>query len=114
VITLLFIFIVVLLFGAVLGQRFKVLILLPAMSLTLICTITAGVARAQDGWSIALEAVCVTSALQIGYLVGTSIRWFLAADRPAHPPLRWAGSANPADARLPLPRRAADGGHSSG
>jgi hypothetical protein len=69
--------------GAVLGQRFKVFILLPAISLAVICTITAGIAGAQDVWSIAMAAVCVTTALQIGYLIWTSIRCLIAADRPA-------------------------------
>ena len=69
--------------GAVLGQRFKVFVLLPATSLALICTIAAGVARAQDVWSIAIAAAGVTIALQIGYLIGTGIRYLIAADGPA-------------------------------
>jgi multisubunit Na+/H+ antiporter MnhG subunit len=66
--------------GAALGQRFKVFVLLPATSLVLICTIAAGIARAPDVWSIAVAAVCVTIALQIGYLIGTGIRYLFAAD----------------------------------
>jgi hypothetical protein len=81
--TMMALFFISFLVGAVLGQRFRVFILLPAMSLALICTITAGIARAQDVWSIAMAAVCVTTALQIGYLIGTGIRCLIAADRPA-------------------------------
>jgi predicted Na+-dependent transporter len=78
--TLLFISFLV---GAVLGQRFKVFVLVPATSLALICTIAAGIARAQHIWSIAMAAVGVTIALQIGYLIGTGIRYLIAADGPA-------------------------------
>ena len=76
-------FLISFLAGAVLGQRFKVFILLPAISLAVICTITAGIARAQDVWSIAMAAVYITTALQIGYLIGTGIRCLIAANRPA-------------------------------
>jgi hypothetical protein len=69
--------------GAVLGQRFKVFVLLPATSLAFICTIVAGITRAQDVWSIAIAAVGATIALQIGYLIETGIRYLIAADGPA-------------------------------
>jgi len=63
--------------GMVLGQRFKVLILLPASGLAIIAATAAGIARGDHAWSITLLAVAVTVALQIGYLVGTGIQSFL-------------------------------------
>jgi hypothetical protein len=69
--------------GAVLGQRFKVFVLLPATTWAFIGTIVSGIARAQDVWSIAIAAVGATIALQIGYLIETGIRYLIAADGPA-------------------------------
>ena len=40
--------------GIALGQRFKILILVPVMSLALVGTIAAGVARADNVWSIVI------------------------------------------------------------
>jgi hypothetical protein len=56
--------------GIALGQFFKVLILVPTMSIALIATIAVGIARADNVWSIALVSVAVGTALQIGYLIG--------------------------------------------
>ena len=56
--------------GIALGQWFKILILVPVMSLALVGTIAAGIARADNVWSIALVSVAVGTALQIGYLIG--------------------------------------------
>jgi hypothetical protein len=98
-----------LLVGAVLGQRYKVFILLPAMSLALICTITAGIVRAQDAWSIAMVAVCITTAMQIGYLIGTGIRAVLLQPMSQSVLDRIRRSLRKPRRRLaPLTRRAAD------
>jgi hypothetical protein len=67
--------------GLVLGQRFKVLILLPAICTAVVAATGAGVARGDSRWSIVLLAISVAVALQIGYLVGTGIRSLLAAGR---------------------------------
>jgi hypothetical protein len=81
--------------GMALGQRFKVLVLLPAIGLAVIVTTSAGVLRADDGWSIVWMGVAAAVALQLGYLLGTGIRSFLVADRttrvlPASAPTRSA------------------------
>jgi hypothetical protein len=70
-----------LLIGMVLGQRFKVLVLVPAIGLALIVTTVAGIARADSVWLIVVMTVAVTSSLQIGYLAGTGIRHLMAAAR---------------------------------
>ena len=71
--------------GIALGQWFKILILVPVMSLALVGTIAAGIARADNGWSIALMAIAVVTALQIGYLIGIWLRSFIVAARFARP-----------------------------
>jgi uncharacterized protein YneF (UPF0154 family) len=72
--------------GIALGQWFKVLILVPVMSLALVGTIAAGIARADNVWSIGLMAIAVVTALQIGYLIGIWLRSFIVAARFARPP----------------------------
>src|SRR5215472_3258066 len=67
--------------GIALGQWFKVLILVPVMGLALGGTIAAGIARADDVWSIAFVAVAVVTGLQIGYLVGIWLRSFIVGAR---------------------------------
>jgi hypothetical protein len=71
--------------GIALGQWFRVLILVPVMGLALVGTIAAGIARADDVWLIALVAIAVVTALQIGYLVGSWLRSFIVGARLARP-----------------------------
>ena len=59
--------------GLLLGYRFKILILVPVIAVALFGLIGAGLARADDAWSICLMAVAVTIALEIGYLVGSGV-----------------------------------------
>ena len=67
------------LFGAVLGQRFKVLVLMPAMAIVLMFAVGAGVTQAQTVWWIVLMAAAATTCLQFGYFFGIGIRHFLVA-----------------------------------
>jgi hypothetical protein len=71
--------------GIALGQWFKILILVPVMSLALVGTIATGIARADSVWSIALMAIAVVTALQIGYFIGIWLRSFIVAARFARP-----------------------------
>jgi hypothetical protein len=59
--------------GMLLGQRFKVLILLPAIGVAAIIATCAGIASGDHFWSIVLLAVWLAVALQIGYLIGTGL-----------------------------------------
>jgi hypothetical protein len=61
-----------LLLGMVLGQRFKVLVLLPTIMLILL---TAGVTAlvGPDRWSPGPIAVAAVAALQVGYVAGYGI-----------------------------------------
>ena len=65
-----------LLFGAVLGQRYKVLALLPAMALAM----TAAVILAFDStfWQIVGAALVTATTVQVGYVFGLIIRQLMA------------------------------------
>src|SRR5215813_13925456 len=64
---------------------FVVISLVAGMSLALVGTIAPGIARADNVWSIALMAIAVVTALQIGYLIGIWLRSFIVSARFAHP-----------------------------
>jgi hypothetical protein len=68
-----------LLVGAVLGQRFRVLVLIPAMALAV--TAAAGVTYAGTFWQILEAALVATTSLQIGYFAGVGVRYLTAATR---------------------------------
>lgn len=65
-----------LLAGMVLGQRFRVLILLPLFLLTLLIAVAASWAHPQGHWTAVECGVAVIVCLQIGYLGGVGIRHF--------------------------------------
>jgi hypothetical protein len=60
--------------GIALGLRYKVVVLVPAVTLAMVCAMIIGVARADHFWSIVLAMVILGTALQFGYLVGIAIR----------------------------------------
>jgi hypothetical protein len=60
--------------GIGLGLRFKVVILVPAVTFVVIFAITVGIARGDHFWSIIVAMVTVGTAVQLGYLVGIVIR----------------------------------------
>jgi hypothetical protein len=60
--------------GAVLGLRYKVLILVPAVMFAMIFTLIVGVAHADGLWSIVLMMTAVGIAVQIGYVAGIVLR----------------------------------------
>jgi hypothetical protein len=63
------------LIGAMLGLRFKVLVLLPAIVVLLVATISVGIARSDSGWAILLATALGMVSLQLGYLAGTCTRF---------------------------------------
>jgi hypothetical protein len=65
--------------GAVLGQGFKVLVLVPAFAIALVVAIATGVAHADTAWSIVLMVATVAVGMQFGYVFGIGIRHVLAA-----------------------------------
>jgi len=60
--------------GVALGLRFKVLILVPAVTLTMLFAAIVGVARGDMFWSIAIAMILLVTSIQVGYLVGILIR----------------------------------------
>ena len=64
--------------GALLGQRFKVMVLIPAVAAVLTLAVGIGVTHAHTGWSIVLMAAAAATSMQIGYLIGISIHHVLA------------------------------------
>jgi hypothetical protein len=85
-----------LLVGMVLGQRFKVLVLVPAIGLALLVTIVAGIARADALWPIVLMSAAVIASLQLGYLAGTGIRHLIVAARASRLRAGTLGTSLPA------------------
>jgi hypothetical protein len=82
-----------LLAGLVLGQWFRVMVLVPAVALALLVGI--GMAHADGTWWTALMAAAAAAAVQIGYLIGLVIRHIPVirhADRTA-PSLSGSASA---------------------
>ncbi len=75
--------IVSLLAGMALSQRYKVLILLPAIGVAIVVAVAIGVARADQAWSIILSAVSMTASLQVGYLLGIGLRLLVDAETAA-------------------------------
>jgi hypothetical protein len=69
------------LIGAVLGQRFKVLILGPAIVISLAAIIAFAIALHNSLWSTLFVMALITTALQIGYLGGIVTRFVIAAAR---------------------------------
>jgi hypothetical protein len=70
--------------GMVLGQRFKVLVLLPAIAAILVITIAAAIAGAESLWELAATAATTIVSLQVGYLVGIGVHYYLVDARATH------------------------------
>jgi uncharacterized membrane protein len=68
--------------GAVLGMRFRVLILIPVMGFAIIAGI--GAARGEAPSLIVTAMIFVAIALQLGFLVGSATRFILVASRISH------------------------------
>ena len=88
-----------LLIGMVLGQRFRVLTLVPAGLLILLFATAAGAALSETSWQIGLKAVIAIVCIQLGYLFGLGIRHLLLISRARR--LRAASSEGSMPARRP-------------
>jgi hypothetical protein len=83
-----------LLLGAVLGQRFTVLVLVPAMAIVMVLSVGAGWTHPQYAWWIVKMAGAAAICLQCGYFAGIIIRHFLVAvPTKQSPPLAGAENA---------------------
>jgi hypothetical protein len=70
-----------LLTGAVLGMRFRVFVLLPAIAVTVASILAIEVATTHTAGRAAIVAAAAIAALQIGYLCGVGVRYALALAR---------------------------------
>jgi hypothetical protein len=68
--------------GIVLGLRYKILVLVPAVLLAMIFAIIIGIGRADSFWWIVLTTVALVVAVQLGYLAGIAIHAVIASIRP--------------------------------
>ena len=66
------------LFGALLAQRFKVVILVPAIVINSAAILVFGIARNSNLWAVLFCAAVTITALQFGYLGGAVIRFVTA------------------------------------
>jgi hypothetical protein len=76
----------ILLLGIVLGMRFRALVLVPALGLTLTTVIAVGLAGRNAPGAIAAAAAVASCGLQFGYVLGAFIRFGVNADRVAKAP----------------------------
>jgi len=67
--------------GALLGLRFKVLILVPAIVIGAVTTLGIGMAHGASVWVTLLAAILTITALQMGYLGGAVTRFVIAGVR---------------------------------
>jgi ABC-type transporter Mla maintaining outer membrane lipid asymmetry permease subunit MlaE len=68
-----------LLVGAVLAQRFKIMILIPATEIMLVAAVGAGVAQAHAVWWTILTIAAAGASMQLGYVIGLGILHILEA-----------------------------------
>jgi hypothetical protein len=90
---MLIVMLISILVGAVLGMRFKVVILVPGVAFGLFAVTAAGLAHRDSLGTVALVMVLIATGLQLGYLFGTATRFVVAGARPA-PAGRRAGFAD--------------------
>ena len=67
--------------GAALGMRFKVLILTPAIGLTIMAILARGMIHGDSASTVAITAFLAAGCLQIGYLGGAATRHTLTLRR---------------------------------
>jgi hypothetical protein len=67
--------------GAALGLRFRIFVLLPVILLGLFVCTAIGLAQGTAIWSITLTSVIGATCLQLGYLGGALLKFFIFAGR---------------------------------
>jgi hypothetical protein len=60
--------------GIALGLRYKVFVLVPAVSLTIVFAVIGGIAHGDRLWSILFAMTILGIAVQFGYVAGIMIR----------------------------------------
>ena len=72
------------LLGALLGNKFRVLILIPALGAILLTVVAIGIAQADAVWAILITLAAAVSSLQIGYLGGAIMQYAFALPTTDH------------------------------
>ena len=75
----------VFLIGAVLGMRFRVFVLIPAIGITLTAILAVCIVRGDSIAAFAFTAVLAASCLQVGYLGGVATHYGTALARIGRP-----------------------------
>jgi hypothetical protein len=82
--------------GAVLGLRYKVMVLVPAVMFSMLFAVIVGVARGDGFGTVVLMTVALPAAVQVGYLAGVamravaeSVRAFLIRERTIPSSVLW-------------------------
>jgi hypothetical protein len=70
--------------GAVLGLRFKVLVLAPVICIALVIVAVDGVARGDELWRLAVSMIGIGTAVQVGYVLGIVIQLLMDSARSSH------------------------------
>ena len=65
--------------GALLAQRFRIIVLVPATLTVLVIAIGAGVAQANSVWWIVAMIAAASVSMQVGYFIGMLFQHFLGA-----------------------------------
>jgi hypothetical protein len=84
------------LFGALLGLRFRALIVAPVIFVAVAIIAVGGMARGDEAKALALAVIVVAASLQVGYVAGCTLRAVVAAARARNDD----GVALPTRARL--------------
>ena len=74
------------LLGCGLGLRFKVLILVPAVTSAMLGAAVVGFARGDEYWSVVVAMILFRTAVQFGYLAGIITRDVIASVRARRRP----------------------------
>jgi hypothetical protein len=69
--------------GVMLGLRFKVLILVPAIGFSALGIVANGIVIGESLWRLALVAVVAVTAIQLGYVGGTIAQVFFRSGSAA-------------------------------
>ena len=68
-----------LLVGAVLAQRFRIMIVIPATGIMVVVALGAGVAQGYTVWWTISMIAAAGASMQVGYIIGLGIRHVLEA-----------------------------------
>jgi len=72
-----FIILLGVLVGAVLGLRFTMLVLVPVTCVALGIALVDGIARGDGAWWLAFTMIMISIALQLGYIFGIVVRFVI-------------------------------------